>query len=131
MQLEILLPFRVFLQQADVLRIVAETAEGSFGLLPRRLDCVAALTPGILSFETVADGEVFVAIDAGVLVKTGGEVRVSVRRAMRGVGLADLRATVEREFLTQDAQARDMREIINKLEAGFVAQFANLKQAAL
>ena len=67
-------------------RIVAETRAGSFGLLPHRLDCVAALTPGILTYETEADGEVYVAVDHGVLVKTGQEVLVSVRRALAGHG---------------------------------------------
>ncbi|MEO8225591.1 MAG: F0F1 ATP synthase subunit epsilon, partial [Gammaproteobacteria bacterium] len=68
MNLEVLLPFRVLLRKTDVSRVVAETAHGSFGLLPRRLDCVAALAPGILTFETPADGELFVAVDEGVLV---------------------------------------------------------------
>lgn len=130
MKLEILLPYRLFLQKAQVLRIVAETADGSFGLLPHRLDCVAALTPGILIFETVADGEVFVAVDEGVLVKTGAEVRVSVRRAMLGTDLAGLRAAVEREFLTQDDEARVMREVLTKLETGFVARLARLQKSS-
>lgn len=127
MHLEVLLPFRVLLRQGGVSRIVAETAQGSFGLLPHRLDCVAALAPGILSFETATDGEVFVAVDEGILVKTGTEVRVSVRRAMRGADLAQLRQTVEREFLTQDEQARELRAVMNKLESGFVARFASLR----
>jgi F-type H+-transporting ATPase subunit epsilon len=79
MNLKVLLPFGIFADQSAVLRIVAETREGSFGLLPNRLDCVAALAPGILTYETAAEGEVFVAIDEGVLVKTGPDVRVSVR----------------------------------------------------
>jgi alternate F1F0 ATPase F1 subunit epsilon/predicted F0F1-ATPase subunit len=81
-----------------VSRIVAETREGSFGLLPHRLDCVAALVPGILNYETEADGEVFVAVDEGVLVKTGADVLVSVRRAMGGTDLGRLRDAVERNF---------------------------------
>ena len=68
------------LKAAGVSRIVVETPEGSFGLLPRRLDCVAALTPGILIYETEAEGESYVAVDEGVLVKSGPDVRVSVRR---------------------------------------------------
>ena len=52
MTLEILLPFKVFASKTGVSRIVAETADGSFGLLPHRLDCVAALAPGILVYET-------------------------------------------------------------------------------
>lgn len=131
MQLELLLPARPFLQKAAVLRIVAETREGSFGLLPHRRDCVAALVPGILCFETAADGEVFVAVDQGVLVKTGAEVRVSVRRAILGEGpgteLATLREAVEREFLAEDALTRRLRAVMAKLESGFLTRFAALR----
>lgn len=127
MNLEVLLPFRVLLRRTGVSRIVAETVQGSFGLLPRRRDCVAALAPGILAFETAADGEVFVAVDEGILVKAGAEVRVSVRRAMRGADLAQLREAVEREFLTEGEQARELRAVMTKLESGFVERFASLR----
>ena len=46
MNLKVLLPFEIFADKTGVSRIVAETREGSFGLLPHRLDCVAALAPG-------------------------------------------------------------------------------------
>ena len=74
MTLKVLLPFEIFAVEENVSRIVVETPEGSFGLLPRRLDCVAALVPGILSFQSETQGEVFLALDAGVLVKTGQTV---------------------------------------------------------
>src|SRR5450432_240364 len=70
MTLKVLLPFQVFAEKTGVSRIVAETREGSFGILPHRLDCVAALAPGILTYETESDGEVFLAVDEGVLIKT-------------------------------------------------------------
>src|SRR3990167_10023994 len=91
MNLKLLLPFQIFAEVRGVSRLVAETRGGSFGLLPQRLDCVAALTPGILIYETAADGEVFVAVDEGVLVKTGAQVLISVRRALRGSDLPQLR----------------------------------------
>src|ERR1039457_4501951 len=84
MHLKVLLPFQVFAEQTGVTRIVAETREGSFGLLPHRLDCVAALVPGILIYQTESGGEVLVAMDEGVLVKTGADVLISVRRAIGG-----------------------------------------------
>ena len=59
---------------------------------------------GILTYETEAEGEVFVAVDEGVLVKTGPDVLVSVRRAMGGTDLGQLREAVEQEFLTLDEQ---------------------------
>ena len=107
MTLKILLPFQVFAEKAGVSRIVAETPRGSFGLLPHRLDCVAALAPGILIYETEAEGEVCVAVDEGVLVKTGPEVLVSVRRALGGTDLGRLRDSVEQEFLTLDERERE------------------------
>jgi F-type H+-transporting ATPase subunit epsilon len=126
MRLKILLPFDVFVDITGVSRIVAETREGSFGLLPHRLDCAAALTPGILSYETDADGEVNVAVDEGVLVKTGPDVLVSVRRALGGADLRRLREAVEREFLTLDERERDVRSVMAKLEAGFLRRIAVL-----
>lgn len=127
MKLKILLPFQVFAEKSGVTRIVAETHEGSFGLLPHRLDCAAALVPGILTYETDADGEVFVAVDEGVLVKTGPDVLVSVRRALGGTDLGRLRAAVEREFLTVDEHERSTRLIMAKLETGFLRRLAALQ----
>ena len=124
MHLKVLLPFRVFIDQADVSRIIAETGEGSFGLLPHRQDCVAALVPGILTYQSAADGEVFIAVDEGVLVKIGGEVQVSVRRASGGTDLASLRDAVRRDYLTLDALERGARAATQKLESGFVSRFA-------
>ena len=96
MHLKVLLPFQVFADTAGVSRIVAETDAGSFGLLPHRLDCVAALVPGILIYQTESGGEVLVAVDEGVLVKTGLDVLVSVRRAIGGTDLGQLHAAASR-----------------------------------
>ena len=127
MNLKVLLPFKVFVDKAKVTRIVAETPEGSFGLLPQRQDCIAALSPGILFYETEAEGEVFLAVDEGVMVKTGSDVLVSVRRAMKGKTLAQLRESVEQEFLALDADERSARSVMAKLETGFLHRFANFK----
>ena len=127
MNLKVLLPFQIFAEKTGVSRIVAETREGSFGLLPHRLDCVAALAPGILIYETEADGEVFVAVDEGVLVKTGPDVLVSVRRAIGGTDLGQLREAVEKEFLTLDEQEQSVRSVMAKLETGFLRRFATFQ----
>jgi len=124
MNLKVLLPFGIFADKAEVLRIVAETHDGSFGILPNRLDCVTALAPGILTYETAADGEVFVAVDEGVLVKTGPDVQVSVRRALTGASLDQLRESVEKEFLTIDDEERSVRKLMAKLETGFISRLA-------
>jgi len=124
MNLKILLPFRVFARKPGVARIVAETSAGSFGLLPNRLDCVTALVPGILIFETEEESEVYVAVDEGILVKTGPEVLVSVRNAIEGNDLASLRESVKKEFLNLDTQEQSVRRVMAKLESGFIRRFA-------
>jgi F-type H+-transporting ATPase subunit epsilon len=124
MNLKVLLPFRIFAEKTGVKRIVAETREGSFGLLPHRLDCVAVLAAGILTFETETEGEVYVAVDEGVLVKAGADVLVSVRNAIGGMDLGKLREAVEREFVNLDEGEKQVRAVLAKLESGFVRRFA-------
>jgi F-type H+-transporting ATPase subunit epsilon len=123
MNLTILLPHRVFTEKKGVLRIVGETENGSFGLLPRRLDCLAALVPGILVYETVPEGDVFVAVDEGILVKTGRDVLVTVRKAIGGVDLDRLREAVDREFLTLSEREKIVRSVMDKMETRFIRLF--------
>jgi len=120
MKLKVLLPFRVFTEKEDVMRIVVETPQGSFGFLPHRLDCVAPLSPGILTYETKTEGEVYIAVDEGVLVKTGADVLVSVRNAIGGAELGELRTSVEREFLNIDEREQNVRSVLAKMESGFI-----------
>ena len=127
MNLKILLPFQVFTQQHDVSRVIAETREGSFGILPHRLDCVAALVPGILIYETENASTTYVAVDEGVLVKTAAEVLISVRRAIGGTNLSELHETVKREFLLLDQREQEVRAALSRMQASFVGRFAEFQ----
>ena len=127
MRLRVLLPFAVFLEREAVARVVAESRSGAFGILPRRRDCVAALEPGILTFETREEGEVYVAVDEGVLVKTGDDVRVSVRDALSGKDLAHLREAVEEKFMALTEQEREVRSVMTKLESGLIRRLAEFQ----
>lgn len=118
--LKILLPSKVFVEQKGVKRITARTIQGSFGILPHRLDCAAALVPGILTYETPAGVEVYLAVDQGVLVKAGMDVLVSVRNAIGGTDLAKLHEAVEREFLNLDEQEKNVRSVLARMESGFI-----------
>jgi F-type H+-transporting ATPase subunit epsilon len=95
--------------------------------LPHRLDCVSALAPGILIYETEAEGEVYVAVDEGVLVKTGFNVFVSVRNAIAGTDLSQLRAAVEREFLNLSEREQSVRSVMAKMESGFIRRLAEFE----
>lgn len=127
MNLKILLPFQVFSEKKNVTRIVAETSEGSLGILPHRLDFAAPLVPGILIYETTTDGEILIAIDEGILVKTGSEVLISVHRAIGGTDLGQLRHTIEEEFLILNQQEQSVRSVVKKLESGLLRRLMTLQ----
>lgn len=129
MKLKVLLPSRVFTEKAGVKQVVAETRDGSCGFLTHRLDCVAALVPGILVCDTENEGVICIAVDEGVLVKTGTNILVSVRRAIGGTDLSQLRAAVARAFLTRDADQQSARATMDRLESGFRLRLARLTHA--
>lgn len=124
MNLKILLPFCVFATEAGVVRLVADTSAGSLGILPHRMDCVAAIVPGILVYEIADGGEMYVAVDDGVLIKTGFDVLVSVRNAIGGLDLNELLEAVEREFMILDEREQNVRLVMSKMESAFTRRIA-------
>jgi len=129
MQLKILVPSGVFASIANVDRIVVMTQSGSFGLLPHRLDCAAVLPPGLFAYSTAAADEVHLAVDAGVLVKTGADVLVCVRRAIAGADLGRLRQAVQQELLKQSEQENSSTRRMAQLESGLIREFVKLQRA--
>jgi len=126
MSLKILLPFKVFADIKNVSSIVMETSEGSYGLLPQRLDCVAALVPGIFTYETEGTSH-YVAVDNGVMVKAGAQVLVSVRNAVGGADLGKLGDLVKKDFKSEDENQKQVTTVIAKLERGFIYSFDKLR----
>lgn len=128
MQLKILLPYGVFADIKNVKRIVVDTTDGSYGILPRRLDCTAALVTGILLYETKSEGEKYVAVNEGILIKAGSQVSISVRHAIGNAPLGKLRAMVEKEMVELDELEINARTVMAKLETGFLRNFQKLRK---
>ncbi|MDR3716434.1 MAG: F0F1 ATP synthase subunit epsilon [Puia sp.] len=124
--LKVLLPFRVFAEIEEVRRITLETGAGSYGLLPQRLDGVAAISPGIFMYETARDGCKYLALDEGIMVKTGRQVLVSVRNAIGGTDLGKLHEWMEKEFRGLDEKEKEMRSVMGKLETGLLRNLEKL-----
>lgn len=127
MKLKILLPTEILIDET-VTKIAAEAENGSFTLLPRHIDFVAALVPGLLSFVSAAGEEVFLAVDEGILVKRGDEVMVSTRNAVLGPDLGTLKQMVDAQFRVLDERERMTRSAVAKLEADFVRRFIEMEK---
>jgi F-type H+-transporting ATPase subunit epsilon len=127
MTLKILLPTEIFLEE-EVTKVIAEASNGSFCLLPRHIDFVAALVPGLLSYEDKRGHEVFLAADEGILVKQGEQVFVSTRHALRGPDLGVLEKTVREQFMMLDDREKTARSAVAKIEASFVRRFLEIQK---
>ncbi len=125
MLLKVLLPKKILVEE-QVRKVVAEGQDGAFCLLPRHVDFVSALVPGLLEYETAVGEEFYLAVDEGILVKCGAEVLVSTRNAARGADLGQLQALIREQFAELDEREKQTRSALAKIEADFVRRFMEL-----
>ncbi|MEC4804300.1 MAG: F0F1 ATP synthase subunit epsilon [Jaaginema sp. PMC 1079.18] len=98
MNLKILLPTEVLLD-LEVTKITAKANNETFCLSSNHTDFAIALVPSILSFEADCHSPMFVAINEGLLFKSGSEVLVATIQAVWGGDLKQLQQAVESKFL--------------------------------
>ena len=104
----------------DVTKAEAEGPDGFFILLPNHIDVVTALKPGLLRYVTPDEGEYFLGVDEGILVKCGAELRVALRSAVQSDDLDGLRDAVAQQFLELDDHEQNARSALARLETGAI-----------
>jgi F-type H+-transporting ATPase subunit epsilon len=127
MRLRILLPTEVLLDM-EVEKVIAEAVDGAFCLLPRHVDFVAALVPGVLLFVARDGAQGYAAVDEGVLVKCGREVSVSTLNGAQGDDLVRLQDLVEARYVELDEHERKTRAALARLEAGTLRGFCEMQE---
>jgi F-type H+-transporting ATPase subunit epsilon len=118
-KLTVWLPSEVLLEE-EVVRIQAQAENGWFGILPKHVDTVTSLVPSVLVFQKPGQAEEYLAVDHGILVKCGPDVRVSTRNAVRGTSLEELKGQVERQFREREELEKKARAFEAKLETDLV-----------
>ena len=126
MRLLLSVPEVLLLEMDGVKHLVVETTMGSMGILPRRLDCVAALVPGIMNIDDAAGKRHHVAVDVGVLVKRDETVEVSVRHAVQGEDWVRLQSSVADLLAQREHEDRDARVVLARLESRLLRQFSRM-----
>lgn len=129
MKLTVWLPSEVLLE-AEVVRIKAKAENGWFGMLPKHVDFVTALAPSVLIFQASGKPEEYLAIDHGILIKCGPEVKISTRNAVRGTSLEQLRREVETQFLAREELEAKARAWEAKLETDLVRRLLEVEKSA-
>lgn len=129
MKVKLVIPSKILVEWKDVEWIQARGLEGSFGILPRRLDFVSPLVPSIVGVkESEARDPEYAAVDGGLLVKAGNEVIIATPTAVRGKSLEILRETVTEEFQVLDEKEKEARMAMASLEARFVRRFVEQRR---
>ena len=123
MNLSVLLPAAIFAEHNNVMRVVVDTPYGNMGFLPQRRDCVTPVTAGILTYQCSNEMEHYIAIDTGVLVKTGSRITVSVRHAVSDDNLTILQHIISKQFKQLSEQEKHVRSMFAKIESNFVRSF--------
>lgn len=124
------LPTRT-LFEGSARRLFATAVNGAFGMLPNHTDFVTALVPSVLILTGEDDQEQFFGIDEGILMKTGHQVDIAIRRGVRGDDLESLNDTVQASFVEVDEEERVARSALSRLEAGIVRRFGDLRKPTL
>lgn len=127
MRLSVVLPDQVLLE-TEAVKIVAEAVNGSFAMLPRHIDYVAPVVPGLILVTDKDGREIIIATDEGTLVKCGQEVLVATRRAVIGDDLHALRQLIETRFRSLDEHEASARMALARLEASIVRRFIELEE---
>lgn len=132
MHVKIVLPTGIFLEE-QAMKVVGESRNGSFCLLPRHIDFVTVLASGIFTVtpaplndsaqedSPASPDEINIALDEGILVKRGTQVTVSAWNAVRGpLGELNKLLQAQRDELGEHEQ--NARLALEHLEASLVRQ---------
>ncbi len=131
MRVRIAVPRKLLAEWDDVLELQARGEEGSMGILPRRLDFVSHLVPGIVAVRRQGNIESYAAVDGGILVKAGDEVTIASPRAVRGESLEALQETLRETFLVLGEREKEARTALASLEARFVRRFVENRRGVV
>ena len=123
--LEVVTPVEMVID-SHASKVSAEAANGAFTLLPRHVDFVASLVPGLLTY--VADDEEYLlAIDAGLLVKRGPSIRIATGAAIAGDSVLDLQRSLRASFDEMVESEQKTRSVLQHLETDAVRRLIDLE----
>ncbi|MDO4161925.1 MAG: hypothetical protein Q4D80_02830 [Pseudomonadota bacterium] len=112
-----------------ILKVAVETLAGSYTLMPKHVDFVAAMTPNIVRYTDVNHAEKYVACHRGIVVKKGQNVTISVQNAVASPSLEMLTDVIRRDFKENEERRKELNLAMARLELGLVRGFGRLKDS--
>jgi F-type H+-transporting ATPase subunit epsilon len=124
MHLEVMTPQGAIIDE-EVAKVSAEATDGSFTLLPRHIDFVATLAPGLVAY-VAEDGEHLLAVDGGVLVKRRSSVRIATPGAIAGDSVFALQRALRSSFQELNERERQSRRALAHLETDAIRRLIEM-----
>ncbi|MGB5823840.1 MAG: hypothetical protein WBH44_07165 [Proteocatella sp.] len=124
MKIKLILPNKTLLEQ-EIDKVTIPGTEGYFQILPKHIDFVSSIKPGIL---TIYNGEAidYFAVNYGILVKKADSIHISCLYAIKGDSLEGLSGTIVDNIEKRDEYEKKIYEILKKMEADTLRRFIEL-----
>ena len=125
MNLQVYSPLEKVLQ-VDIQKVVFETPQGYYTLLPKHIDYVSALGTGIISYVSVGKEEGYLACHEGIVVKKGQQVTVSAQGLLFADTLEELQRNIAISYKENEEQRKELNMAMARLE--LMRGFQNLRR---
>ena len=127
MKLTVLTPLGIVLEE-KIVKVTMETLNGYHTLLPKHVDFVSALGPGIVIYQDEQNREKYVACHNGIVVKKGAQVTISVQNALKDDKLDELEKSVMAFYKQNEEQRKELNTAMARLEMGIMRGFERLRE---
>lgn len=94
LNLKIYTPDKLVLNET-ILKLSVDGKEGNFSIMPKHIDYISSFSDGIISYTDTNNAVNFLAVNQGVLVKTGRNIEISTFHVALGTDLKDLKNKVK------------------------------------
>lgn len=112
--------------KSPIKKVIVETLNGYYTLLPKHVDFAAAMRAGIVVYTTNDGKEKYVACHHGVVVKKADAVTITVHNAVTGETLEELSQVINYEFKQNEEYRKELNSAMARLELGIVRGFEQL-----
>lgn len=115
----------------EINKIIVECLDGYHTLLPKHIDFVSAIKPGIVIYTDNKNEEKYAACHQGIIVKKGAAVTITTRHAILGNTLDELKTVILQEFKRDDEKRKELNSAMARLELGLLRGFKQLNDGEI
>jgi F-type H+-transporting ATPase subunit epsilon len=99
-----------------VTSLVGQDASGVFGIMPKHERLLSLLTFGLVRFRVGEGSWQYLAVPGALFYFLDNQLFLNTRRYIRGDDYEAVRATLRKQFMTEEKELKDMKQSLRRLE---------------